>query len=46
MFYTGPNGEQADVPWTKDALLNHVGIKVDDLAATAARIERVVVSYR
>ena len=38
VFYTGPDGEHADVHWTKGVPLNHVGIEVDDLDATEARV--------
>ena len=38
VFYTGPDGEHADAHWTKGVPLNHVGIEVDDLDATEARV--------
>lgn len=37
-LYTGPDGEHADAHWTKGVPLNHVGVEVDDLAATEARV--------
>lgn len=38
VFYTGPDGEHADAHWAKGVPLNHVGIEVDDLDATEARV--------
>ncbi len=38
VFYTGPDGEHADAHWTKGVPLNHVGVEVDDLNATEARV--------
>jgi catechol 2,3-dioxygenase-like lactoylglutathione lyase family enzyme len=37
-LYTGPAGEQDQRRWTKGVPLNHIGVEVDDLAATEARV--------
>lgn len=37
-LYTGPNGLHADAHWTKGVPLNHIGVEVDDLEATEARV--------
>ena len=37
-LYTGPDGQHANAHWTKGVPLNHVGVEVDDLAATEARV--------
>lgn len=37
-LYTGPDGEHHGVQWDKGTPLNHVGIEVDDLDATEARV--------
>lgn len=37
-LYTGPDGEHADVRYPKGEPLNHVGIEVDDLDATEAKV--------
>jgi len=37
-LYTGPDDQHANVHWTKGVPLNHVGVEVDDLDATEARV--------
>ncbi|MBA4747707.1 MAG: VOC family protein [Sphingopyxis sp.] len=37
-LYTGPDGQHANVHWEKGVPLNHVGVEVDDLDATEARV--------
>lgn len=37
-LYTGPNGQHANIQYPKGAPLNHVGIEVDDLDATEAKV--------
>lgn len=37
-FYTGPGETHANVHWAKGAPLNHVGVEVDDLDSTEARV--------
>lgn len=37
-LYTGPNGQHANIHYAKGEPLNHVGIEVDDLDATEARV--------
>jgi glyoxylase I family protein len=38
-LYTGPKGQDAQVHHAKGAPLNHIGVVVDDLAATEARAQ-------
>ena len=37
-LYTGPAGEHADIRYPKGEPLNHVGVQVDDLDDTEARV--------
>jgi catechol 2,3-dioxygenase-like lactoylglutathione lyase family enzyme len=37
-LYTGPDSQHANAHWTKGVPLNHVGVEVDDLDATEARV--------
>lgn len=37
-LYTGPDGQHANVHWDKGVPLNHIGVQVDDLDATEARV--------
>jgi len=37
-FYTGPNGMHGNARYPKGEPLNHVGVEVDDLDATEARV--------
>lgn len=37
-LYTGPAGQHADARFDKGVPLNHIGIQVDDLDATEARV--------
>ena len=37
-FYTGPNGEHADIRFAKGTPFNHVGVVVDDIEAVEARV--------
>jgi glyoxylase I family protein len=37
-LYTGPNGQHAGARWSKGVPLNHIGVEVDDLDATEARV--------
>lgn len=37
-LYTGPDGQHRHMQWEKGIPLNHIGVEVDDLDATEARV--------